>query len=163
MRAQVPDHHADRPTVASSATYNLYTAQLSLSYAPDVFGATRRSVEARARPAGGDALPARGHLSDLEQQRRGRPPSRRPRCAGRSPQPNGCSRLQHELTETVRRQRAIGTASELDVLAQQSAEAQTAQTLPPLQKQLGQTRDALTALLGRLPSEEPGRPSGWRN
>jgi NodT family efflux transporter outer membrane factor (OMF) lipoprotein len=34
-------------------------------------------------------------------------------------------------------------------------EAQTAQTLPPLQKQLGQTRDALTALLGRLPSEEP--------
>ena len=37
----------------------------------------------------------------------------------------------------------------------QSAEAQTAQTLPPLQKQLGQTRDALTALLGRLPSEEP--------
>jgi NodT family efflux transporter outer membrane factor (OMF) lipoprotein len=43
----------------------------------------------------------------------------------------------------------------LDVLAQQSLEAQTAQTLPPLQKQLGQTRDALTALLGRLPSDEP--------
>jgi NodT family efflux transporter outer membrane factor (OMF) lipoprotein len=31
----------------------------------------------------------------------------------------------------------------------------TAATLPPLEKQLGQTRDALTALLGRLPSEEP--------
>ncbi|MGH8322795.1 MAG: efflux transporter outer membrane subunit, partial [Steroidobacteraceae bacterium] len=28
-------------------------------------------------------------------------------------------------------------------------------TLPPLQKQLGQTRDALTALLGKLPSQEP--------
>ena len=41
------------------------------------------------------------------------------------------------------------------MLAQQSAEAQTAQTLPPLQKQLGQSRDALTALLGRLPSDEP--------
>jgi len=49
----------------------------------------------------------------------------------------------------------LGTASDLDVLAQQSAEAQTAQTLPPLQKQLDQTRDALTALLGRLPSHEP--------
>ena len=33
----------------------------------------------------------------------------------------------------------------------------SAQTLPPLQKQLGQTRDALTALLGRLPAEEPRR------
>jgi NodT family efflux transporter outer membrane factor (OMF) lipoprotein len=64
--------------------------------------------------------------------------------------------LQHQLTETVRQQRALGTASELDLLAQQSAEAATAETLPPLQKQLGQTRDALTALLGRLPAEEPG-------
>src|ERR1700728_2519747 len=63
--------------------------------------------------------------------------------------------VQHELTDKVRRQRLLGTASDLDVLAQESAEAQTAQTLPPLQKQLGQTRDALTALLGRLPSEEP--------
>jgi NodT family efflux transporter outer membrane factor (OMF) lipoprotein len=59
------------------------------------------------------------------------------------------------LTETVRRQRVLGTASDLELLAQQSAEAQTAQALPPLQKQLGQSRDALTALLGRLPSDEP--------
>ena len=59
------------------------------------------------------------------------------------------------MTDKVQQQRQLGTASDLDVLAQQSLEAQTAQTLPPLQKQLGQTRDALTALLGRLPSEEP--------
>jgi NodT family efflux transporter outer membrane factor (OMF) lipoprotein len=63
--------------------------------------------------------------------------------------------LQHQLTDKVLHQRLLGTASDLDVLAQQSLEAQTAQTLPPLQKQLGQTRDALTALLGRLPSDEP--------
>jgi NodT family efflux transporter outer membrane factor (OMF) lipoprotein len=63
--------------------------------------------------------------------------------------------LQHQLTEIVQRQRSLGTASDLDVLAQASAEAQTRQTLPPLQKQLGQSRDALTALLGRLPSDEP--------
>lgn len=59
------------------------------------------------------------------------------------------------MTGFVQRQRLLGTASELDVLTQQALESQTAQTLPPLQKQLGQTRDALTALLGRLPSEEP--------
>jgi NodT family efflux transporter outer membrane factor (OMF) lipoprotein len=63
--------------------------------------------------------------------------------------------LQRQLTEIVQHQRVLGTASDLDVLAQQSAEAQIAQTLPPLQKQLGQSRDALTALLGRLPSDEP--------
>jgi NodT family efflux transporter outer membrane factor (OMF) lipoprotein len=40
-------------------------------------------------------------------------------------------------------------------LTQQAAEAQTAATLAPLRKQLSQTRDALTALLGKLPSDEP--------
>jgi NodT family efflux transporter outer membrane factor (OMF) lipoprotein len=63
--------------------------------------------------------------------------------------------LQHELTEKVRQQKTIGTASDLDLLTQQATEAQTAATLAPLQKQLGQARDALTALLGKLPSDEP--------
>jgi len=60
--------------------------------------------------------------------------------------------LQHQLTDKVQQQRLLGTANDLDVLAQQSLAAQTAQTLAPLQKQLGQTRDALTALLGQLPA-----------
>jgi NodT family efflux transporter outer membrane factor (OMF) lipoprotein len=68
--------------------------------------------------------------------------------------------LQQQLTETARRQRALGSATELDVLSQEAALAQTAQTLPPLQKQLGQVRDALTALLGRLPSDEPSETFG---
>jgi NodT family efflux transporter outer membrane factor (OMF) lipoprotein len=63
--------------------------------------------------------------------------------------------IQHQQTDVVQHQRTIGTSSELDLLTQQALEAQVAQTLPPLQKQLAQTRDALTALLGRLPSEEP--------
>jgi len=70
--------------------------------------------------------------------------------------------LERQLTATARGQQALGTASELDLLTQQSAEAQVAETLPPLQKQLGQTRDALTALLGRLPSEEPEETSPSR-
>jgi NodT family efflux transporter outer membrane factor (OMF) lipoprotein len=63
--------------------------------------------------------------------------------------------LQHQLTVTVRQQETLGTVSHLDVLTQEATEAQTAATLPPLRKQLGQARDALTALLGQLPSEEP--------
>jgi len=62
--------------------------------------------------------------------------------------------LGHQQTDVVQHQRTLGTASELDLLSQQAAEAQTAETLPPLRKQLAQARDALTALLGRLPSDE---------
>jgi len=134
--------------------YNLYTAQLTLSYLPDVFGGTRRQVEmAKAQVennrfqleavyltlssnvvvAAVQEAALRGQLAATER----------------------LLELQRQLTDKVRRQRELGTVTDLDVLAQQSLEAQTAQTLPPLQKQLGQTRGALTALLGRLPSDEP--------
>jgi NodT family efflux transporter outer membrane factor (OMF) lipoprotein len=61
--------------------------------------------------------------------------------------------MEHQLTDLIQQQRRLGTASDLEVLSQQALEAQTAQSLPPLQKQLGQTRDALIALLGKLPSD----------
>jgi NodT family efflux transporter outer membrane factor (OMF) lipoprotein len=139
--------------------YNLYTAQLTLSYAPDVFGATRRAVElAKAQENG-----ARFQLEATYLTLSSNVVVTAVQEASLRGQIDATTRLvelQHELTDKVRQQRALGTASDLDVLAQESAAAQTAQTLPPLQKQLGQTRDALTALLGRLPSSEP--PEAFR-
>ncbi len=142
------------PTVLVDPVYALYTPQLSLSYAPDVFGATRRAVEAARAEEEASRFQLEAAYVTLssnvvvtvvqEASLRGQIAA-----TGRLLQ------LQHDLTENMRRRRALGTASELDLLQQQSAEAQTAATLPPLQKQLGQTRDALTALLGRLPSNEP--------
>jgi len=142
------------PTVLVDPVYALYTPQLSLSYAPDVFGATRRAVEAARAQEEASRFQLEAAYVTLssnvvvtvvqEASLRGQIAA-----TGRLLQ------LQHDLTENMRRRRALGTASELDLLQQQSAEAQTAATLPPLQKQLGQTRDALTALLGRLPSNEP--------
>ena len=134
--------------------YNLYTAQLSVSYLPDVFGATRRQVEiAKAQEQNNRfqleavylTLSSNVVVTAVQEAS----------LRGQVDATLRLLELQHQLTDTVQRQRTLGTASDLDVLAQQSAEAQTAQSLPPLQKQLGQTRDALTALLGRLPSEEP--------
>ena len=137
-----------------SPYYNLYTAQLSVSYLPDVFGATRRAVESSKAQVDNNRFQLEATYLTLssnvvvtavqEASLRGQIAATQRLLA-----------LQHQLTETVRGQQALGTASQLDLLTQQSAEAQTAATLPPLQKQLGQTRDALTALLGRLPSEEP--------
>jgi NodT family efflux transporter outer membrane factor (OMF) lipoprotein len=134
--------------------YDLYTAQLTVSYLPDVFGATRRSVEAAKAQAESNRFQLEATYLTLSSNvvvTAVQEASLRGQIAATE----RLLRLQRQLTEIVQHQRMLGTASDLDVLAQQSAEAQTAQTLPPLQKQLGQSRDALTALLGRLPSDEP--------
>ena len=134
--------------------YSLYTAELSVSYLPDVFGATRRSVEAARAQAESSRFQLEATYVTLTSNvvvTAVQEASLRGQIAATA----RLLELQHQLTETVRAQRSLGTASNLDLLAQEAAEAQTAATLPPLEKQLGQTRDALTALLGRLPAEEP--------
>jgi NodT family efflux transporter outer membrane factor (OMF) lipoprotein len=153
-RSEFPSNTLTAPTVATNSTYTLYTAQLTLSYAPDVFGATRRQVEIAKAQAESNRFQLEAAYLTLSSNvvvTAVQEASLR----GQIKATERLLQLQHQLTDLVKRQRALGTASELDLLAQQSQEAQTAQTLPPLQKQLGQTRDALTALLGRLPSDEP--------
>jgi NodT family efflux transporter outer membrane factor (OMF) lipoprotein len=153
-RSEFPTSTLTSPTVASSSTYTLYTAQLTLSYAPDVFGATRRAVEMAKAEENGSRFQLEATYLTLSSNvvvTAVQEASLR----GQITATERLLSLQHQLTQTVQHQRTLGTASDLEVLAQQAAEAQTAQTLPPLQKQLGQTRDALTALLGRLPSDEP--------
>jgi NodT family efflux transporter outer membrane factor (OMF) lipoprotein len=138
----------------SNPYYNLYTAQLNVSYLPDVFGGTRRAVELAKAQADSSRFQLEATYLTLSSNvvvTAVQEASLR----GQISATQRLLELQHQLSDKVRRQRLLGTASELEVLAQESAEAQTAQTLPPLQKQLGQARDALTALLGRLPSEEP--------
>ena len=153
-RARNPDVSLANPTVAQSPVYSLYTAQLSLSFTPDVFGGGRRAVEsARAAvevsrfeyEAAYITLASNVVVAAVQD-------------ASLREQLAAVERLrdvQHQLTDTVRKQRGFGTASELDLLTQLAADAQTAVLVPPLEKQLGQNRDALTALLGRLPAAEP--------
>ena len=156
QRAKNPLLTLANPTSLPQANpyYNLFTAQLNLSYMPDVFGGTRRSLEA-AR-AGMNAtrfqliatyvtLSSNVVVTAVQEAA----------LRGQIAATQRLLELQHMMTATVERQRALGTASELDLLAQRAAEAQTAASLPPLSRQLGQTRDALTALLGRLPADEP--------
>jgi NodT family efflux transporter outer membrane factor (OMF) lipoprotein len=146
------------PTIQpqSSPYYNLFTAQLSLSYLPDVFGANRRMVEAAAAQTESNRFRLAATYVTLSSNvvvTAVQEASLRGQIAATE----RLATLQHQLTEIARGQRRIGTTSDLDLLTQQAAEAQIVATLPPLEKQLGQTRDALTALLGRLPSEEPSQ------
>ena len=134
--------------------YNLFTAQVSVSYTPDVFGGTRRAVEAARAQDNGTRFQLEATYLTLTSNVVVTAITE----AGLRGQITATQRLlelQHQLTEKVRQQKTVGTVSSLDVLNQEAAEAQTAATLPPLQKQLGLTRDALTALVGRLPAQEP--------
>ena len=134
--------------------YNLYTAQLTVSYLPDVWGATRRQVEIAKAQAESSRFQLEATYLTLSSNvvvTVVQEASLRGQIAATQ----RALELQHQLSEFVQKQRLLGTSSDLEILAQQSLEAQTAQSLPPLQKQLGQTRDALTALLGRLPADEP--------
>ena len=55
------------PVAASgSPYYSLYTAQLTVSYMPDVFGGTRRQIESLGGERRSAAISARSHLSDLD-------------------------------------------------------------------------------------------------
>jgi NodT family efflux transporter outer membrane factor (OMF) lipoprotein len=153
-RSKFPPATLTSPTTAPSTVYTLFTAQLTLSYAPDIFGGTRRAVElAKAQEQSARfqleatylTLSSNVVVTAIQEAS----------LRGQIETTNRLLELQQQLTAKIKQQRALGTASDLDVLAQQALEAQTAQTLPPLQKQLGQARDALTALLGRLPADEP--------
>jgi NodT family efflux transporter outer membrane factor (OMF) lipoprotein len=153
-RSRYATNTVTAPTVAPTSTYSLYTAELTLSYVPDVFGGTRRTIEAAHAQAESSRFQLEAAYVTLTtnvvvtavQEAALR---------GQIAATEHLLQLQEHLTETVRQQQNLGTASQLDLLLQQSLTAQAAATLPPLQKQLGQTRDELTALLGRLPAAEP--------
>lgn len=157
-RAKNPTESLANPTnlPQSNPYYTLYTAQLTLSYVPDVFGGGRRALEASRAQAEASRFQYEATYLTLSSNvvvTAVQEASLRDQVAATE----RLLAIQHQLTGTLRQERGLGTASDLDVLAQQAAEAQTAQTLPPLQKQLGQARDALTALLGRLPAQEPAQ------
>jgi NodT family efflux transporter outer membrane factor (OMF) lipoprotein len=58
---------------------------------------------------------------------------------------------QQDILELVQRQFDLGAVSRAEVLAQTALLAQTRAALPPLEKALAQTRNALAALVGRFP------------
>jgi NodT family efflux transporter outer membrane factor (OMF) lipoprotein len=136
--------------------YNLYTAQLSVNYMPDVFGGQRRALEATKAQAEATRFQLEATYLTLSSNvvvTAVQEASLRAQIAATE----RLVEVQQQLSATVTRQKGLGTASQLDLLSQQAAEAQTAATLPPLRKQLAQTRDALTALVGRLPAAEPAQ------
>ena len=133
-------------------TFSLYNASVSVSYALDLFGGGRRELEAlRAQVDYQRYLLEGAHLTLA---------SNIVTAAIREASLRGQIRANEEIVaaetkqlEMVERQSFLGGASLADVLAQQAELAQTKATLPPLERELAQTRNLLAVLSGRFPGD----------
>jgi NodT family efflux transporter outer membrane factor (OMF) lipoprotein len=141
------------PPLASGASpYTLHTAQLSVSYSPDVFGGVRRSIEAAAAQAevqrfGLEA--ARIALSANVVAAAIQEASLRAQAAAT----REMAKIQAEQLALMEKSVALGAIAEAGVVAQRAALAQTRATLPLLEKQLALERHSIAALAGALPAQ----------
>jgi NodT family efflux transporter outer membrane factor (OMF) lipoprotein len=136
-----------------TSTFNLFTAQLNVSYTPDVFGGTRRSIEALAAQADSERFALEATYLTLTANLAGAA-VQEASLRGQIAATLKIIKIETDVLNLMRRQHAAGQIAEGDVVAQEAALAQVEQTLPPLQKQLFQQRDLLAALSGGFPSDK---------
>jgi NodT family efflux transporter outer membrane factor (OMF) lipoprotein len=154
LRAKNAENTIAPITQSFNPYYSLSTAQLNVSYAPDLWGGTRRAVEQSEATESASRFQVEATYLTLSStvvvtaitnaSLRGQLEANHRMMA-----------IAHELTGKIEGQRRIGTATELDLLAQRALEAQLAAMMAPLEKQLAQSRDSLAALLGTTPSALP--------
>jgi NodT family efflux transporter outer membrane factor (OMF) lipoprotein len=142
------------PFTASGALYySLYTLQVSVSFVPDVFGLNRRAVESlKAQEEQTRFALAATHITLSSNV-----VSAAIQEASLRAQIDATRQLIDIITkilQVLRQQFAKGYVGQLDVVAQETQLAQVSATLPPLLKQLAQTRDLLTAFSGGFPSND---------
>ena len=135
-----------------STIFSLYNASVSVSYALDVAGGNKRELEALQSLVDYQAYQLEGaHLaltSNLVTAAVKEASLRAQIDATRD-----IIDAQNKQLDLVRRQFDLGAVARLNLVAQQSQAAQTEALLPPLERELAQTRHQLAALAGRLPSD----------
>jgi NodT family efflux transporter outer membrane factor (OMF) lipoprotein len=138
---------------AGSPTFNLFTTQLNISYTPDVFGGTRRSIEALSAQADSQRFALEATYLTLTSNLAGAA-VQEASLRGQIAATLSIIKIETGVLGVMQHQHELGDIAEGDVVAQEAALAQVEQTLPPLQKQLLQVRDLLAALSGGFPSEK---------
>jgi NodT family efflux transporter outer membrane factor (OMF) lipoprotein len=133
--------------------YDYHTAQLTVGFVPDVFGANWRQVEALAAQTEAQQFALEATYITLASN-----------VVAAAIQ-EASLRAQIEATRQIiaadeksvgvlRDQFRLGYAMGIDVAAQETALAQARATLPPLEEQFEQTRDLIRALVGQLPNQD---------
>jgi NodT family efflux transporter outer membrane factor (OMF) lipoprotein len=137
--------------------FTLYNASVNVSYTLDLFGKTRRDLEALQAQVDYQGFQLEGASLTLtsnivtaafqEASLREQLQATRDILA-----------TQEELLALVEKQFELGGVAKTDVLAQRASLAQTRATLPPLEKQFAQTRHLLAVLAGRFPGDTADLP-----
>ena len=138
---------------AQPVTYNFHTAQLTVGYVPDVFGLNRRQVESLQAQA--DA--ARYQLDAAYLTLASNVVAAALQEASTRAQIAAVQAIIHSNARSLqilRSQLRLGYVTRLDVAQQELALAQAAALLPPLERQLAQTRDLIRALAGSAPDHD---------
>ena len=144
-------------TGAPSSIFTLYNASVSVSYGIDIFGGTRREVEASSAEADyaryelaatylsltANVVTAAIQEASLMQQ---------------IAETRQIADIEGKQLGLLNKQFEFGSVPKTSILAQQTELAQTLTTLPPLQKQLAQTHNQLTLLTGKLPADGAAEP-----
>lgn len=136
--------------------YSLFTPQLTISYAPGLFGANRRSREslkAQEQAARFQMLAARTTLATNVVVTAVQESALREQVDATRKQLG----LERKSLAILQLRFNKGDASKLDVAAQQSQLAQTEAALPALVKQLAAAQHALAVLAGAFPADFPAQ------
>lgn len=144
--APVPDNN--------SFQYDLFTPQLAISYAPDIWGLNHRTTESFEAQA--DA--ARYQMLAIYTTLVNNVIATAVEEAATRAQIDSTNRMiaaEKKSLDILQYQKNKGYASGMDLAAQASALATTEATLPPLIKQEAQLHDRLAVLIGKFPAEAP--------
>jgi NodT family efflux transporter outer membrane factor (OMF) lipoprotein len=154
MREQIAQSVVGNEPIPGVSTFNLHTAQGLISYTFDLWGLNRRTVESLQAQAESQRFLVEAAYLTLTSNvvaAAVQEASLRDQIAAT----HKLIDINSEMLGILRRQFDTGYANRIDLAVQEAQLAQVRATLPPLQKQLAQQRDLLTALTGRFPSEEP--------
>jgi NodT family efflux transporter outer membrane factor (OMF) lipoprotein len=132
--------------------YSLFTAQLSVSYTPDVFGLNRRTVESLAAQAENQRFQLEATYLSLTAN-----------VVAAAVQEallhdlitaqQDTIKADTEIRDIIQHQYISGEMAQADLLAQEAVLAQAQQILIPLQNQMAQQRHLLAALAGGFPND----------
>ncbi len=132
--------------------FTLYNASVNVSYALDLFGGARRELEASESQVDFQRFQLEGAYLAITAN----VVTTAVKEASLRAQIEALNEIMAALQtqfDLVEIQFKLGGAARTDVLAQRTQLEQTRATLPPLEKELEQTRNLLAVFTGRLPSE----------
>ena len=138
------------PLASNAQLFTLDTAQLNVSWTPDLFGGNRRQVESLQAQADGQRWTVEATYLTLSSNLVVAAIT----ASGLRAQIDATKSLIASQTDVLQRYRqlqSLGENSTLDVTQQESQLATLEASLPPLAKQLALQRDQIKALAGALP------------